>query len=218
MNPSFTDSFQCEVDDSLRFTLKYRGELRSNQAKKGSRKIGHAIRRNFHPQIQHRWVVTPELRIWAQPPHNWRLPIREKSIRKDWYQKRMGNYLFVPLVIVSDSRPLVCELDIRILWRAAAGNLLLRTDDGIDLDNRVSVLLDALTIPQQNQLLTDEPVAGEERTFCLLEDDRLVTKLTVSAEPLTSAPEPDEKPNFADVSIEVLVRRGDGYEVPFGDF
>jgi hypothetical protein len=202
----------------LRFTLKYRGTLKSSQAKRGLRELSHDIRRGFDPQLRHRWRVTPELRQWMSPPHNGRLPIRDKSIRKDWYQKRVGHFLFAPLVIISDSRPLVAELDIRILWRAKAGGLLLRTDDGIDLDNRVSVLLDALTIPQANQLLTDEPVSGEEQTFCLLEDDRLVTKLAVSAEPLTSAAEPNEPRNFADVSIEVMVIRGDGYEVPFGDF
>lgn len=209
--------FENGPDDALKFTLKYRGRLKSAQGG-GTKGLAHDIRRSFDPQLRHRWKVTPELRQIMGPPIV-RLPVRERSNRKEWYQKRVGNgFFFVPLVIVSDQRPLVAELDIRILWRGSAGNLLAHTEDGIDLDNRLKVLLDALAVPQLNQLPTEEPRKGEEQTFCLLEDDRLVVKLSIAAEQLTTIPEPDERPNFAEVTIEALIRRGDGYEVPFGDF
>lgn len=208
--------FDSGPDDALKFTLKYRGTLKSAQGG-GTKGLVHTIRRSFDPQLRHRWGVTPELKRWVtfQSP---RLPVREKSLRTDWYQKRVGDYYFIPLVIISDNRPLVAELDIHILWRSHNGHLLAKTDDGIDLDNRLKVLLDALAIPQENQLPTKQPQKGEEQTFCLLEDDRLVVKLSIAAEQLTTIPESDEKPNFAEVTIEVLIRRGDGYEVPFGDF
>jgi hypothetical protein len=177
------------------------------------------MRAKFHPQLEHRWKVTPELKRLFFPSPYGQLGIRDKSIREGWYRKRVGSYFFIPLVIISDQRPLVAELDIRILWRDRPGNLLYKTGDGIDLDNRLSALLDALPIPQVNQLPDQEPRDfNEQHIFSLLEDDRLVTKLSISADQLTLAPEPGEPNNFADVSIDVVVRRGDGYEVPFGDF
>jgi hypothetical protein len=207
----------CDDWAELKFTLKYRGRLKSAQGG-GTKGLVHTIRRTFDSQLKYRWQVTPELKRWMLPPFSNHLAIRDKSIRTEWYRKRVGNYLFLPLVIISDTRPLVAELDVRILWRDRAGNFLAKTDDGIDLDNRLKVILDALTVPQENQLPTVNPQNGEEQTFCLLADDKLVVKLGIAAERLIGDSEPGEPRDFADVSIEVVVRRGDGYEVPFGDF
>ena len=199
----------------MEFTLKYRGPLKSAQSD-GTRKLTHMIRRAFHPQLEHQWKVKRELSGWLAPLV--RLPIRDKTIRHGWYNKLVGKHLFAPLVIVWDEHPMIAELDIRILWRDRPGNILRRGDIGIDLDNRLKVLLDALTVPQTNQLVSEVPIKGEEQTFCLLEDDRLVVKLTIAAEPLTTAHELGEPPNFADISVHVLIRGGQGNEVPFETF
>ncbi len=57
---------------------------------------------------------------------------------------------------------------------------------GGDLDNRIKTLLDALKVPKEaNELpLDDEPKEDEVPFFCLLEDDALVTGVSVDTDRL----------------------------------
>jgi hypothetical protein len=59
-----------------------------------------------------------------------------------------------------------------------------------DLDNRIKTLIDTLRKPQNaNELRGHEtPSAGEDPFFCLLEDDDLVTGLTVETDMLLDPP------------------------------
>jgi len=58
------------------------------------------------------------------------------------------------------------------------------------LDNRVKTLIDALRMPKgANELKGNEtPACGEDPFFCLLEDDDLVTSLSVESDMLLDAP------------------------------
>ncbi len=47
------------------------------------------------------------------------------------------------------------------------------------MDNRLKMLFDALAIPSKSDGLSSEPAAEEDPLYCLLEDDRLITSLTV---------------------------------------
>jgi hypothetical protein len=114
-------------------------------------------------------------------------------------QHRENNYRFVPLVTKDLS--LLCLLDI----------LFLRTDlpSGVisagDLDNRIKTLIDALRKPHNaNELRGNEtPAAGEDPFFCLLEDDNLVTSLTVETDMLLDRP--NGNANSAIVKLVITV-------------
>jgi hypothetical protein len=62
------------------------------------------------------------------------------------------------------------------------GNLI---RSGGDIDNRIKVLLDGLKMPQIEADLGGFPIAEDENPFfCLLEDDSLITSLSVTADRL----------------------------------
>jgi len=48
-----------------------------------------------------------------------------------------------------------------------------------DIDNRLKTLLDSLSIPSVQQLPRDPETDSDVRLYCLLEDDRLVTRVDV---------------------------------------
>ena len=52
---------------------------------------------------------------------------------------------------------------------------------GGDIDNRLKTLLDALAMPSQPNALpaSATPDSGETPFFCVLEDDKLITKVSV---------------------------------------
>jgi hypothetical protein len=58
---------------------------------------------------------------------------------------------------------------------------------GGDIDNRLKTLLDALTAPDQNQAPDGNPNPGTQPFFCLLEDDKLITGLSVKTDQLLVA-------------------------------
>ena len=69
-----------------------------------------------------------------------------------------------------------------------------------DIDNRLKTLFDALRMPQIGEKLGD-PQEGEDPFFCLLENDSLITKLTLATDLLL---EPDR--NVNDVRLVLTVK------------
>jgi hypothetical protein len=65
---------------------------------------------------------------------------------------------------------------------------------GADIDNRLKTLFDALRYPDKSQEIPADwrPVVGEDPLFCLLEDDRLVTRVNVETDRLLAPRLPDE--------------------------
>ena len=56
---------------------------------------------------------------------------------------------------------------------------------GGDIDNRIKTLLDALSIPQANQIPSrDVPRDDEDPFHCLLEDDNLITGIRITTDRL----------------------------------
>ena len=75
-----------------------------------------------------------------------------------------------------------------------------------DLDNRLKTLFDALRIPVPNERYSERNVADDEKPyfFCLLEDDRLITKVSVETDQLLELVRPDA--NAEDVLLVITVR------------
>ena len=77
--------------------------------------------------------------------------------------------------------------------------------DGGDIDNRVKVLLDALRVPTDaNEMRLKSGEINPKRIYCLMEDDKLVTSIKVTADRLLS-PEMTED-SEACVFIRVIAK------------
>ena len=98
------------------------------------------------------------------------------------------------------SLKLVAELDILLLRPEDPGSIVQRAD----IDNRLKTLFDALRYPSIPQEIPARwsPADGEAPLFCLLDDDRLITRVNVDTDRLLASNSPDE----VDLTIRVRVR------------
>jgi hypothetical protein len=186
----------------MQFRLLYEGPIAPRQRIN----VGdiHTIRMAFHPQLQTLWRHRPisdaahHLRETAEPG--------EVAIFE-----RRNNVLFSPLVTQRNN--LACELSVTLLRQQPPGQLL---GQGGDIDNRLKTLLDALRMPstaeaQQAQIETrpdDDPV------HCLLQDDALVTKVSVETDRLLR-PATDPLDLVAIIQVRVLVTLATWANIPF---
>ncbi len=158
----------------MEFTLYYRGLLTGNAD--ASEK--HRLRRHFHDQLKE---------LWNQPPLDDEHDLLELSPEpgKTSIIKTVGSFHFAPLV--TSPLKLVAEIDITMLRPQPPGEIVSR---GGDIDNRLKTLLDSLTAPAELTALPSgaTPQSGEEPFFCLLEDDKLITKVSVSTDRLLDSP------------------------------
>ena len=165
----------------MRFTLTYQGELPPN----GSAQQKWEIRRHLEPQLR---------LLWTQPPVSDIAKYKDPNYKPDdlYVGKSCFGYEFIPLI--TTKLDLRAELDVLLLAANLPGKLIRQ---GGDIDNRLKTLFDALSMPANKQQMPDNPdVASDGRVFCLLEDDKLVTAVSVSNDRLLSVP---------DGSNEVLV-------------
>jgi hypothetical protein len=192
----------------MRFRLSYVGELRTTQRdpENGQRDPlamhKQEIRKNFHKQLKQLWQVNEFLQ-------GSRIEKDEMHIRPGQITGALGvgftgvaprpgvrlidyipsnfsrdGYRFAPLVC--EEFWLLCSLDILFLRRDFPAGVI----SAGDLDNRIKTLIDALRMPKgANELKGYEaPALGEDPFFCLLEDDDLVTGLTVETGMLLDQP------------------------------
>jgi hypothetical protein len=80
--------------------------------------------------------------------------------------------------LVSQRIYVVAELDITLLKPGPPGAII----KSGDVDNRLKIIVDSLKIPRQRDDLPerDIPQEGETPFFCLLEDDNLITRVSVN--------------------------------------
>ncbi|MEQ9542808.1 MAG: hypothetical protein RIU46_38980 [Deltaproteobacteria bacterium] len=132
------------------------------------------MRKVFHPQL---------VDLWSQPPLSaQRSRLLDPNRRPEnppggWNVLHdVAGHTFA--ATVNSRLETTAELEIVLLRPEAPGALLAQ---GGDIDNRLKTLLDALTIPRHENAVPDAFVPAEdERPFhCLLEDDALVTALSV---------------------------------------
>lgn len=196
-------------DSDMRFRLTYQGPLRATQgeprdgqAEPQTRAVHkHAIRRAFHTQLKELWATNKFLREHKMSTRLARKPKPiadeaaywgdEEEFAPMWevlannYQR--NGYRFVPLVRQDIS--LLCSLDILFLRRDIPGSVI----QAGDIDNRLKTLIDALRMPSNaSELAGNEvPGEGEDPFYCLLEDDKNVTQLSVETDTLLDPPSKD---------------------------
>lgn len=136
----------------MEFRLTYQGPLRSSQREPiGTQRDPradhkHEIRKTFHRQLK---------RLWATS-----LAAKHATF----------GFNFVPLV--TQELDLICGLDILFLRPDRPGSIWKG-----DIDNRIKTLLDALALPlPSDDYNLRTPEADEQPFFCLLEEDKLITK------------------------------------------
>jgi hypothetical protein len=190
----------------MRFRLTYSGPLRPNQrdplGTQPDKLAEHKqdIRKVFHCQLKRLWETNKFLREHKLNPHS---PVFKVSPAQSYFgiwakdsQKEIPmveavalnyqqfGYRFVPLV--REDVSLLCSLNILFLRRDIPGSVI----NVGDLDNRIKTLVDTLRRPMSIQELrgNEQPAAGEDPFFCLLEDDKLVTHLTIETDTLLDPP------------------------------
>lgn len=159
----------------MQFTLYYRGKLKANASPADK----HLLRRHFHRQLKDLWTQPPlsgfVRLLLPQRLNNLGTPI-EISILRD-----LHGFTFAPLVCETVS--LVAELEVQMLWPQAPGAIV---SAGGDIDNRLKTLFDSLKVPSEATALPKGtvPKDGETPFYCLLEDDRLITRISVETDRL----------------------------------
>lgn len=215
----------------MEFRLFYKGTLPAEKCKDtagpGSGAVGrardkHRLRKYFHPQLRELWKQDPGLheqaesyfRIHVTPANKVDYPgpgVRQivPVMRGEPLAKRYIDHIadahvycgnrFVPLV--SESGGFTCSLDILFLRRQAPG-----FGEKGDIDNRIKVLFDGLRVPKKKAELggySFEP--DEDPFFCLMEDDALVTKVSVTTDRLIMPLESGEQIDDVLLIIHVTV-------------
>ena len=162
----------------MRFTLTYQGDLPPN----GNTAEKWRIRRELEPQLR---------RLWETPPINDISKYQDPNYRPDdcYVGHKFGDLEYVPLI--TETLSLRAELDILLLSASLPGGIFNRSSD---IDNRLKTLFDALSMPSSAQEVPNSPdTEPDRRVFCLLENDRLITRVEVSNDKLLTQAEHSRK-------------------------
>jgi hypothetical protein len=159
----------------MRFHLTYEGLLYGSSTAPHK----HEIRKKFHPQLKRLWANT-----WLDRAVYGRWDIEQtipdKTPLRDALASihKLGSYRFVPLVRKQFS--LLCSLNILFLRPDPPGAVI----RSADIDNRLKTLFDALRTPTTVGELGgyDSPEADEDPFYCLLEDDKLISHISVATD------------------------------------
>jgi hypothetical protein len=206
----------------MEFRLIYEGPLKGSGNNKPHVANKHAIRKQIHKQLVELWKTHPTLKEMnsyvrsPDPPADappkvvkFSAVVRQGALGNlgMTYVQTMANqfersgFHFVPLVCKRLGS--VCSLKILFLRRENPGDLL--TQSG-DIDNRIKTLFDALRIPKNGSELVGQPEQDENPFFCLLEDDCLVTELSVTTDRLLTSLKEDKHKNEVVLIIQVKIK------------
>jgi hypothetical protein len=199
----------------MKFTLVYDGQLHSQNTDRVFEKKWD-IRAYLNPQLANLWRTHPGLTqlaryvprggySWAEMHHlddgpmsQVQAPPRQPTDIDLQAPVDVSGIQFMPLV--RDSYALRCSLKILFMRKEPAG----RVYQGGDLDNRIKLFIDALKIPKSEaDRVAQIYPAPTEPINCLLEDDGLISALSVESTRLLDAPNTPE--NYVRLIVEVTV-------------
>lgn len=206
----------------MKFALFYEGVLPAQTQSSTKAEHKQRIRRDLDPQLRQLWATNPALKralmrrvvpkgrdLATTDTHHSQTevlatltdangnPLIGSNSLDLCASIDRGIYSFRPLV--RNSYALVCSLSILFLRNGPEGKVY----QGGDLDNRIKVLLDALTVPKEGQRCIDQDDGGNKHIYCLLEDDSLITGLEVKTRQLLDRP--NEPENHVKLVIDVTV-------------
>ena len=176
----------------MRFRLFYEGPLRSanGDPRQGQtdklRDHKQSIREVFSSQMYNLWCTHPSLRAARSNgeifgnPFGESLPLLQAIARR---QPVLSGKRFVPLVC--SEFDLLCKLDILLLRKDKPGGIIYARD----IDNRLKVIFDALRVPQHEGEIGGSLESYPYENMCvLLQDDSLITHVSVETDELLGAP------------------------------
>lgn len=198
----------------MEFHLTYQGPLPACNSAKDEAKSEYKqkIRLEFATQLANHWNREQMLMYWKRtgftvvPVVNRRpeVPSLVQNTNPHFMIEMCG-YRWIP--IVTRSNGLICELEIMLKRRSDPGDIFVSGDDGGDLDNRLKILLDALRMP-----LSPKECPGNmcgpglhdgqwTELIALLEDDALISKITIEARRLNTIPLDDQGHDWAEIDV-----------------
>lgn len=199
----------------MEFRLLYSGRLLGASRENSRADVKHALRREFHPQLRRLWNSNHNLdqfaRMTQMAPWMEKHPgadlqkftnadFRQAGIEAVSYQWERAGFNFVPLVTAGLC--LRCSIDVLFLRPEEPRYVL----QGGDLDARLKTVFDALRIPKN---LAEAggmgPQDDETPFFCLLEDDKLISQISVTTDELLVLPK-ERAANPNDVFLVVHVK------------
>ena len=204
-----------EEENLLEFRLLYQGDLPPS-GNKGRPMEKHAIRRVFHPQLRRLWSVKPNLRQVAfrwflNAPTGVAQAINQQNLKEEkeiadarflsgidqmgkYYAK--AGYELVPLVVPEFTAQ--CSIDILVL---RPGERIVFDEQG-DLDGQVRTIVDALRMPDNpGETGGAQPHEDERPLFCLLQNDKLISEIKVTADELLQLPEQAFNPSEREQAV-----------------
>jgi len=174
----------------MEFRLTYEGPLKAATGVDEK----HKLRLSFHDQLRILWKQIPlrdRTDLLNNPPKKGNTSIIME----------VDGFNFAPLVC--ERLSLICELSIILLRPEAPGSVITQ---GGDIDNRLKTLFDSLRMPKNlNEIPSGiSPSDVDNPFFCLLEDDNLITKVSVSTDRLLRK---DSQQNDVLLVIHVVTKR-----------
>ncbi len=183
----------------MEFRLLYQGKLPSAGKSDSRIREKHQIRKQLHNQLKALWDEQPYFQRQAQDGGAEAIANKFKRCGNQKSTSTNEWFRFVPLI---REDTLTCSLDILFLRRDKPG-CLIRT--GGDIDNRMKVLFDGLRVPSTGDELAGQvPDTWEDPFFCLMQDDALITEVTITTDRLL-VPRRDEE-HVNDVVLIILVK------------
>lgn len=201
----------------MRIRLVYEGPLQPTQNPRLPEQfdalapLKHHIRQVMHKQLREFWTRNRFLRDFRADnlEYGSLSPLEQSAIWTDGPSENARSlvnliaeeyseygYQFVPLVC--EWTKTLCNLDILLLRRDFPPEKIEGPLWHGDLDNRVKTLIDALCKPSGSSQLrnNEEPGVGEDPFYCLLQDDKLVSGLTVETDTLLLPPKESEDMSY----------------------
>jgi len=198
----------------MKLTLRFRGDLPSN----GGPEEKHAIRLQLHSQLEAFWQKDSRLEDISKNLKGLQVPTLKssrfevtrpiKGAQNFFWRHPLCGHNFVPLV--TGVRESHCHLSLRFYRRTEDEGILF---DGGDIDNRLKTFFDALQVPQSSEQIppSSRNPKGDSNEwptiFCLVDNDRSITKLAIeSFILLTAIPSDCKRPeNYAEIDIDVEI-------------
>ena len=181
----------------MRFRLTYSGDLPPASRENRQLAAKWAIRSYLHPQLKDLYVQEhilsgdPSFLVFTGGPS-------AQPTESPNDSRMVGEYQFIPLARKSLS--MACDLDITFLRPGEEGSVIAKGD----LDNRLKTLFDGLRMPEDSDMRLAAGI--EQPMYCLMDDDKLVTSLTVRTDRLLAPPSAAEYYSLLliDVTLRIL--------------
>jgi hypothetical protein len=187
----------------MEFTLFYEGPLKSGS--KASAEDKHRIRKYFHKQLKVLWSEPPLTGLEKYQLSETTPPGYENEFCFE-HKHKFGNFQFVPLI--RENLDLIAEIDIILLTSEPLGGIV---NNSGDIDNRLKTLFDGLRCPsKQGEIKDEEPDDDEKPFFCLLEDDKLITKVSVTTKRLLGS---DIKKDQVRLILSIVIKSTKDYKI-----